>query len=204
MAGIATTATEPLVEHTPDALAFEIDRAHYRFHFGLFALFILAIVAVMIAVPGYLTAITLAAGVVVFASVLASIARIALLPGPILVIDRRGIFDRRLTREVVPWSKISRVDVQEINNRETARPNSFLVRIDVGSRRRAGIALAPWTYFDLPRCGGGIGWDDLVIDVQGLAMTPNPGEAVVAGRIVGYARKMLARSRRAGEAPRAD
>ena len=113
-----------------------------------------------------LLALICAAGIALLAFAVSSLATVLRLPNPALRIDADGIWDKRVTREPIPWRMIHGVIDYDTGMRA---PSS--IKIDVGIPRRAGLKLVPWTWFAVPRRGP-LGWDDPVIYARGLKVPP--------------------------------
>lgn len=175
-----------------DTLAFDLKRARYRWQAILYVCVILVLAGAAIG-TGELNAVSVffAGLLLLHAAGLASVLKILSLHDPVLAIDRRGIFDKRVTRSVVPWAKINRVELLPMYWSS--------IRVDVGNRRHAGIELVSWTYLGAFRTGT-VAWDDVVINPQGLAVYPHPGNQVLAMQIVTHAEALRVRYGSAGAA----
>jgi hypothetical protein len=168
-----------------EALELDINRWRYRAHALLFAAvaIVLVIFVVGAKLPAFGAAFLLVIAAVQVAGLLSAL-KILSLADPVLIIDERGVFDKRVTREVVPWHKIRGVEVFHVY--------WSAVRVDVGNRRQAGIALAPWTYFASIRYGT-IAWDDIVINPQGLRKMQDRNDNALAERIAAHIKALRAR-----------
>jgi hypothetical protein len=180
VAGVGTESADSV-----DAIAFNLRRVPYIWQIAFNVVMIIWFAAFLLAgQPPLFVFLIFVIGLVVPALAIASALKILSLPNPILSIDRHGVFDRRVTREVVPWTKIRGFQLMPMYWSS--------IRVDVGNRRHAGIDLTPWTYFGAFRYGT-IAWDDVVISPYGLAVDPHPGRARLANLIVSHAEALRAR-----------
>ena len=161
-------------------LAFNLNRWRYRGQAALCLVVTLVLAAALIGgKPPVVVFLMLTIVLALHFAGLLSVLKILSLGDPVLLVDGRGIFDKRVTREIVPWTKMSGVHWAS-------------VRVGIGNRRLAGIGLAPWTYLGTLRYGT-IAWDDVVINPQGLACDPHPGYWRLATLIADHAEAMRAK-----------
>jgi len=182
---VAGLSGSPAGDHIEDVLAFDLNRWRYRWQALFFAATAIVLIAFVLGakLPAF-GATFLAVVVIVQVAGLLSVLKILSLADPVLIIDERGVFDKRVTRDIVPWRKIRGVEVFHMY--------WSAVRVDVGNRRQADIALAPWTYFASVRYGT-IAWDDIVINPQGLRKIQDRYDSALAGRIAAHIKASRAR-----------
>jgi hypothetical protein len=156
------------------ALEYDLARSFYAVGLVLVAVFSLLVAAILWTFrPAPIIALPFAALLLILAGAFVSFLRILLLKNPILRLDRSGILDKRLTRKPVPWHKVQGLLlVGQLYPIPPSRPLIPIlaagIKIEVGNRRAAGIALAPWAFLSGPRWGL-LAWDDLIVGLYGLA-----------------------------------
>jgi hypothetical protein len=105
--------------------------------------------------------------VLAFAFLLSHV-RVLFFHNPAIRIDETGIFDKRLTRAPIAWTKVQ--SIYPLHYFGWTKP--YCIKIDVGVPRKSEIKLAYWAYFLTPRWHGLAGWDVPLIELDGLQSNP--------------------------------
>lgn len=176
MAGVSGPHADATSDAGPEVFSADLNPAYYWFRLlggaGL-ALFFAACApffAARLGVVGKLVVFSLCTFAIGgIAANIWSVAKILGLANPLVRIDSRGIWDKRLTYDPIPWGQI----------RAVHRPGfvaPFLVKVDVGIPQVIGVKFTPWSRFGIPRQAITI-WNDPVISVWGLKVgTLRPNE----------------------------